>query len=60
MLEGCKLNKCLEKRKRKAGWDGVVRVLGKGKVGDAYCSMKWCDLSLSHSGILKFYNDVSW
>lgn len=31
MLEGCKVNNCLEKRKRKAGWDGVVKSLGERK-----------------------------
>lgn len=33
MLEGCKVNKCLEKRKRKAGWDGVVKSVGERKGG---------------------------
>lgn len=60
MIEGCKVNKCLEKRKGKQ--DGMEQsgVLGKGKLGNADCSMKWCDFPLDHLGIQKFHNDVAW
>lgn len=31
MSEGCKVNKCFRKRKRRTGWDRVMRSVGERK-----------------------------